>query len=66
MKTYNIGYFNKPWDKTCFTIIAKARSLSAAEFIQRSYNEAYEKNGMTLRLEILENKELPTNSRFVD
>lgn len=51
MTIYYVGYDNKPY-KEDFVIMAETRSKGVALMIQKSYNEAYERNGMSLRLEI--------------
>lgn len=52
MKTFYVGYNNKPWNNTDFVIMAETKSKGVAETIKRSYNEAYERSGMSCRLEI--------------
>ena len=36
---YYIGYFNKPWDKSEFTVICACPDKYAALFILRQYEE---------------------------
>lgn len=52
MTIYYVGYNNKPWNNEDFVIMAETRSTGVAQMIQKSYNEAYERNGMSARLEI--------------
>ena len=52
MKTFYVGYNNKPWNNTDFVIMAETKSKGVAEMIKKSYNESYEKYGMSCRLEI--------------
>lgn len=37
---YYIGYFNKPWDKTEFTVICATPNSAAASFILSKYQES--------------------------
>lgn len=54
---YYIGYFNKPWDKSEFTVICKTFSKPAAVFIFEQYSKyddayimlsEYDVTGLTL------------------
>lgn len=63
-KTYNVGYYNKPWSKSDFVILAQTKSFGVANFIETSYNEGYERNGLSVRAEIIENDNLPEDYRF--
>lgn len=64
MYDYVVGYYNKPWAKDDFVIMAITDSKSVAMFVRDSYNESYEKNGMSVRLIILASHEVPRNHRF--
>lgn len=39
MMKYYIGYYNEPWDKSKFTVVAAAPSSAAAIFILARYKE---------------------------
>ena len=60
MKIYNIGYYSA----SCFVILAQTQSDMVASFIKTSYNEAYEKNKMSVRCVVLENAKVPDDYKF--
>lgn len=66
MTTYNIGYIRRPRRNSDneFVIMAQARCKAAARFIMESYNKAYEENGLSSRVTILTDAELPQEFRF--
>lgn len=64
MKKYYIGYHNKPWDKTDFTIMAETENVDIAGNIVRMYHEGYEKVGISARLVVYESRELPENAHY--
>lgn len=61
---YYVGYFNHPWNDSDFVIMAQTASPHVAHFIMTSYNEAYERNGMSSRLRILDDSDLPDDHRY--
>ena len=61
---YNIGYFNKPWNKSDFVILAQTKSKSVATFIMDSYNDSYKRVGLSARAVIVPNECLPEDHRF--
>lgn len=61
---YNIGYFNKPWSKSDFVILAQTTSNSVAHFIMDSYNDSYKRVGLSTRLEIVLTEDLPKDHRY--
>lgn len=64
MKKYYIGYHNKPWDISDFTIMAETESSNVAMAIVEMYHKAYEENGFSCRLTIYESRELPENAHY--
>ena len=36
---FNIGYYNHPWNKTKFVILAQTKSLNVARCIRDMYNK---------------------------
>ena len=61
---YHIGYYNKPWSKNNFVILAQTKNYLVACFIIESYNTAYERNGISTRVILLKDDQLPENYRF--
>lgn len=61
---YNIGYYNKPWSKSDFVILAQTKSNGVAHFIMDSYNVAYKRNGMSANAIVLRDDQLPEDHRF--
>lgn len=64
MKKYYIGYHNKPWDHTDFTIMAETENEIVAMSIVAMYHEKYNEVGMTTKLVIYESRELPENAHY--
>lgn len=64
MKKYYIGYHNKPWDKSDFTIMVETENNNVAIGIVGMYHKAYEENGFSCRLKIYESRELPENAHY--
>lgn len=65
MSKYLVGYYNLA-NKNDFVILVSTTSRNVAEFVKISYNEAYIKAGMSMKVDILEENDLPTKYRFVD
>ena len=61
MREYVVGYFNKEEE---FVIQATMDSINVAMFVRDSYNEAYRKAGMSIRVLLLGSHEVPKNHRF--
>ena len=61
---FNIGYYNHPWNKTEFVILAQTKSLNVARCIRDMYNKEYERTGLGVSLEILKDNELPEDYEF--
>lgn len=59
MKKYYIGYHNKPYDKTDFTIICETESVYAVQFIMECYN----RNNRFLYV-CYESRQLPENAHY--
>lgn len=64
MKKYYIGYHNKPWDMSDFTIMAETESSNVAMGIVGMYHEGYKRSGISCRLKIYESRELPENAHY--
>ena len=64
MREYVVGYYNKVATKDDFVILATTDSWPAAVFIEKSYNEAYKKAGLTTEAVLLASHEVPKNYRF--
>ena len=64
MKKYYIGYHNKPWDMTDFTIMAETENFVVAGAIVEMYHEGYKKVGISTNLKIYENRNLPENAHY--
>ena len=63
MKKYYIGYHNKPWDKTDFTILCETERETAARGICELYNE-HNLLGEKDLYKIYESRELPENAHY--
>lgn len=44
---YYIGYFNKPWDESEFTVICATPNRDAADFILKRYKDSAADTGIT-------------------
>ena len=64
MREYVVGYFNKVATKDDFVILATMDSKNVAMFVRDSYNEAYERAGLTTKAVLLASHEVPKKYRF--
>lgn len=64
MREWVVGYYNKKATKEDFVILATMDSFSVAMFVRDSYNEAYNKVGMSTEAVILARCEVPKKFRF--
>lgn len=64
MRKYVVGYYNKMATKEDFVILATMDSNAAAMFVRDSYNEAYQKAGMSTRATLLAGCDVPKHYRF--
>lgn len=60
----NIGYINKPWENSDFVILAQTPNKNVANCIKDMYNAEYKRIGITTKLIVLDDNELPKEYRF--
>lgn len=63
MKKFYIGYHNKPWDMTDFTILCETERVEAAQGIRDLYNRNNILNDKNL-YKVYESRELPENAHY--
>ena len=64
MREYVVGYYNKVATKDDFVILATMDSKNVAMFVRDSYNEAYNRAGITTVAVMLHKSEVPKKYRF--
>ena len=64
MREYVVGYFNKVATNDDFVILTTMDSNAVAMFVRDSYNEAYNRAGITTVAVMLHKSEVPKKYRF--